>query len=555
MRSLLVLLLSAAGTLAGFAYGRSQWSDIWPELSRLNLTWTVGVGWLTGTATGVCAARAMARWRGRGPGRKVWWRRIAEGSIVVMALAPGAIWIMAVTPAGLMREAGPVTRLLGERRPNIVLIGIDALRPDHLGAYGSRAGLTPNLDEFAREATRYEAAYAASSWTLPSFGALLALRSPSESVVMFTEGEDGERYFDRAAVFADAPLLAERLSSEGYRTAAELTNPFLAGTKGWERGIDFFRNEDGSDTDALLTMRTTRAEIVTGNACDWLRLNRYQPFFLWMHYLDPHAPYGSPETPEELRRAYPGEWETARRDWYEEMQDAPAEVRARYQQFCREMYAEEVRYADRCVGKVLTELKRRGIYDNSIVVILSDHGEELFDRGGFEHGHSMHEEVLRVPLLVKWPKGVEADAVVGQTVALGSVTATVLELAGCPPMDGTRVTPLPRWDGGPGAEVFSEGTLHGVEQTALTTDEYKVIYRPGADEGGGAFEVYDRRRDRGERHDLAGTGAASELRARLRALTEEAQATRARRGESQVPRIEMTEEERRRLKSLGYLSD
>lgn len=550
----LLVPLTVAGTLVGFLYGRSQASDLWPDFSRLHTIWCMAVGWLAGLAL-TALVLLLVRSRSRPAQEPTRFVRAARLLAFTLALSPGALWVTALVPGGALREAGPMGVLLGDRRPNIVLIGIDALRADHVGAYGSRAGLTPNLDEFAREATRYEAAYAASSWTLPSLGAVFAMRSPSESVVMFTEGEDDERYFGRAAVFADVPLLSEGLRSAGYRTGAELTNPFLAGTKGWERGIEFFRNEDGSDAEALLTAGGARAETVTENALAWLRLNRRKPFFLWMHYLDPHAPYDSPDTPEELQRAYPAEWETARRNWYEEMQDAPAEARARYQQFCRKMYEEEVRYADRWVGEVLAELKRRGVYDTSLVVILSDHGEELFDHGAFEHGHSMHEEVLRVPLLVKWPKGIGADKTVGQTVGLGSLAATVLDVAGRPPMEGRRVEPLPRRDGGSGAEVFSEGVLHGSEQTALTTDEYKVIYRSGGDEGRGAFEVYDRRSDRGERRDLAGTGAAAALRARLKALTEEAQAARAKRAAAERPKTEMTEDERRRLKSLGYLSD
>jgi len=550
----LLVPLAVAGTLAGLAYGRSQASDLWPDLSRLNTIWWVALGWLAGLALAVLVL-LLFRSRGRPAQQPTGFVRAARVLAITLALSPGALWVTALFPGGSLREAGPIGVLLGDRRPNIILISIDALRADHVGVYGSAAGLTPHLDEFAREATRYEAAYAASPWTLPSLGALFAMRSPSESVVMFTEGEDGQRYFERAAVFADVPLLSEGLRSAGYRTGAELTNPFLAGTKGWERGIDFFRNEDGSDLEVLLTAGGAPAETVTENALAWLRLNRREPLFLWVHYLDPHAPYESPETPKELRREYPAQWETGRTYWYETMVNASPEEQARFQEYCRRMYAEEVRYADRWVGEVLAELKRRETYDTSLVVIFSDHGEELFEHGAFEHGHSMHEEVLRVPLLVKWPKGFGADKTVGQTVALGSLAATALEAAGCPPMEGRRVEPLPRQDGGLGTQVFSEGILHGSEQTALTTDDYKVIYRPGTDEGRGAFEVYDRRSDRGERRDLAGTGAAADLRARLKAHTEEAHAARAKRVAAGEPRTEMSEDERRRLKSLGYLSD
>lgn len=554
--ALTVSPFSIAGTLFGVLIGCMKWSSAWPEPSRLNLLWTASAGWVIGMAVGCVAAiaprfrlRSRPGYSGRG------WPRAAMMGLVVVGIAPGALWLPLSTRGELARGVGPMGRSRGDSRPNIILIGIDALRADHVGAYGSGAGLTPNLDAFAREATVYRSAYAASPWTLTSMGALASSLPPSRCVVARKNGEDPRAYTGRAALLAGAPLVTVSLQEAGYRTAAELTNPFLADRYGWKRGFDCFRNEDGSNTDLLLTSRTARGEIVTEHARAWLALNRKEPFFLWLHYLDPHAPYDSPDTPENLRKQYPPNWETRRTYWYEEMTGASPEERTRYQEFCRRMYAEEVRYADRQVGSLLAELRRRRLYGDSLIVIFSDHGEELFEHGGFEHGHSFHQEVLHVPLLVKWPTGVKADPSVTQTVSLARLAPTLIELAGLARQASDAATFLPRREGGPGEMVYSEAPLYGPDRTALTTDRYKVIYRLPAGDGDGSFEVYDRGRDPGEQFDLASGGAAAELRDRLREITKRALEARREASRDQPRTGLLDEAAKRRLRSLGYLSE
>ena len=550
----LLVPLAVAGTLVGFLYGRSQASDLWPDFSRLHTIWCMAVGWLAGLAL-TALVLLLVRSRSRPAQEPTRFVRAARLLAFALALSPVALWVTVLFPGGLLREAAPRGFLLGDRRPNIILISIDALRADHLGAYGSAAGLTPNLDAFAREATVYRSAAAASPWTLASFGALFTALPPSRSIIVREGDEDTVAYVWRTSLLRQAPLLSGALRTAGYRTAAELTNPFLSAERGWGRGFNAYRNEDGTNAEVLLTADTARAETVTDHARAWLALNRREPFFLWVHYLDPHAPYDSPDTPEELRRGYPSEWETGRTYWYETMVNAPQEEQARFEEYCRRMYAEEVRYADRWVGELLAELKRRGLYDDAVIAIISDHGEEMFEHGGFEHGHSMHEEVLHVPLLVKWPKGTPADPVVTQTVALDGLGPTLLELAWVPAGAGVSISALPRYDGQPGDGAYSEAPLYGPDQSALTTDDYKVIYHLPSEEKAGVFEVYDRRADPGEQHDLAGEGVAVEERERLRRMTEAAVAVRQQGGAEEAPRVELNDTARRRLKSLGYLSD
>jgi arylsulfatase A-like enzyme len=550
----LLVPLSVAGTMVGLAYGRSQTLDLWPDYARLYTIRCAGVGWLVGL---VLAGLVLLISKPRlGPARRPGgFVRAARVVAITLALAPGALWVSALLPGSPLRQAMSVRWPGRAEGPNIVLISIDALRADHLGAYGSNAGLTPNLDAFAREATVYRSAVAASPWTLASLGALFTGLSPSQSVTVRKGNEDTTAYAGRATLLGRAPLLSEALSSAGYRTAAELTNPFLSAGRGWERGFDFFRNEDGGDALVLLAGETARADRVTEHARAWLALKRRPPFFLWVHYLDPHAPYDSPDAPEALRREYPSEWETGRTYWYETMVDAKPEEQARFAEYCRKAYAEEVRYADRWVGELLADLKRRGLYDEAAIAITSDHGEELFEHGGFEHGHSMHAEVLHVPLLVKWPKGTAADRTIAQTVSLESLGPTLLELAGVSTGQGVSAAALPRQEAGGGAGAYSEAMLYGPDQSALTTDDYKVIYHLPTEEAGESFEVYDRRADPGERHDLAAEGVAMGESERLRRMTEAAMAARAEQGAGEAPKVELNETAKRRLKSLGYLSD
>jgi len=207
------------------------------------------------------------------------------------------------------------------------------------------------------------------------------------------------------------------------------------------------------------------------------------------------------------------------------------------------------------VGELLAELKRRGIYDEAAIAIISDHGEELFEHGQFEHGHTMHDELLHVPLLVKWPKGTRADPVVTQVVTLESLGATLLELAGAPAEAGSSIGPLPRYDAAGDTAAYSEAPLYGADQTALTTSAYKVIYHRPSAETEGSFEVYDRREDASEGHDLAGNGVAEKECERLRRLTEAAVTARKNAAPGRPARRELDETTKRGLKSLGYLSD
>ena len=550
-------MAAGLGALAGAAAGAARWSQAWPELSILALAKATASGWVIGVVVSPVFYVLSRKLQGAllcAPTKLARLLRYTRHSLTIAAVAPILLMLTLLQTEGLLRRAfGPVRRP-GGARPNLIFITVDALRTDHLGAYGSREELTPNLDGFAEEATRYDAAYVSSPWTLTSFASIMSSRPPSQCGLKLTTPRMHNWYLYSAKLPESVPLLPEQLQQAGYTTAAELTNCFLTDERGWERGFSYFRNEDGPALGAILT----RADEVTHNTLAWLRLRPRQPFFLWVHYLDPHVPYNSPDTPAKLRAQYPGDWLTRREYWYTTMRYRDEETKARYAEFCRKMYAEEVRYTDRWLGTLLTGIKRTGEWDRSMIVIASDHGEELFDHGEFEHGHTMHEELLRVPLLIKWPKGVTADAQVSQVVSMLDLAPTFTELAGSPQLPGAVGRPLPRKSGGDGEEAYSEGILHGPEQTALTTDSYKVIHRPNNPLAGEMYLIYNRKVDRQESTALAEKEASPAIKARL--IAQERAAMEAARkwkvsNQQEFRGIDLSHATREKLKDLGYIGE
>jgi arylsulfatase A-like enzyme len=546
-------LTAIAGLLVGAAAGFAQWSDAWPELSLMAVARGAMIGWAAGVVLSLPLAWLWRTGSGRERPTAKRWVRLLGFAASLLALAPAALWVAAAPPGGSGRKALLGGRRAGDRRPNLILISIDALRRDHVSVYGTQTGLTPNLDAFAKEATRYNAAYATCPWTLPSFASAFTSWAPCE-LGLKTSAIESQQWLEQFAVWPrEPPMLAERLQKAGYATAAEITNPFLHAGRGTSQGFESFRNENVA---ARIKAGCAGADVVTKSTLAWLRLNRRAPFFLWVHYIDPHSPYEAPTTPPEWRKQYPPQWATKREYWQATIELEDKATQRRYQEFCRSMYAEEVRYADAWLGKLLSRMRADGLYENSVIVITADHGEELFDHGGFEHGHCMYSEVLSVPLLVKWPQDTQADAHITRTVCLTDLTPTFLELAGVRDRQGVRGHPLPRRNGGPGEEVYAEAVLYGEEQTALITDRYQVIYHPFADSEAEAWEVYDLRQDPRQQTNLAATNAAAELRARLKQLSDQAQVLARKWEKAEAAKRQgytPTEEDKRMLRALGYL--
>ena len=325
-----------------------------------------------------------------------------------------------VIAAGLLSAAAPLCA-----GPNLVLIGWDTLRADHVGALGYKRATTPNLDALARDSFLFTNAVSQASWTLPSFMSLFTGLYPSEHGVTnkFKLPAAGSTGLEPAALSTAIVTMAQLFKANGYRTAAFTGGAGLGGSFGFSRGFDVY-----ADSRDFAGFGTTFPE-----ALDWLGKNGGAPYFLFVHGYDTH-PF------HDLEPAGPVTFVTAA-----EKSNA-LKLRPRHEKFrlrlldgrrlkytradvqlWTDVYDEKILRADRMLGDFLGRLAAVGSTD-TVVVLLSDHGEELFDHGGVDHGMTLYDEVIRVPLLIRVPG--RPGGRIAQQVRAIDVFPTLIELLG-----------------------------------------------------------------------------------------------------------------------------
>ncbi len=399
-------------------------------------------------------------------------------------------------------------------RPNIVIIAVDSLRADHLGCYGYRKATSPAIDALADESIVFERAFAAGIPTMPSFTTLLTGLHPYRHGIV---GHAGARQLS-----AEILMLPQLAHQHGYLTAACDNLVIQGGGRGtwFARGYDYYAGfiyKPFGDQSAWITERALGFLDVCGGS------RRGRPLFLFLHYWDPHSPYG-PLPPYDTLHYVPGSGEVDLRAVYDV---APAyydtflaDMRLRHPDdyaYVMAQYDGEISQVDAQVGRVVGGLKERGLWDNSIVVLLSDHGE-AFGEGGlyFDH-HGLYDAVTRIALMIHTP-----DHHSGRVTALVSsedLVPTLCDLAALPPppyeLTGTSMRPL--MEGTARAlrdrVVLTESSRQA--SLALCTERWKLIRPIVADAAGRPLpDVYGRPRrpdtllfdlehDPCERHDLS----------------------------------------------------
>lgn len=382
-----------------------------------------------------------------------------------------------------------------ETSPPIVLLIVDTLRSDRLPAYGYRDVATPAIDSLRRSSTLFAHAYSPVPLTLPAHASLFTGSLPSEHGV-----RDNSGY----VLPDEAETLAELLSGAGYRTGGFVSSFVLRGATGIAQGFEHY---DGLDVaGGRQTGAADRAGQVTVDAAlEWLASAGDQPFFLFVHLYEPHAPYAAPEP-------------------YASRYDDP--------------YDAEVAQSDALVGSVITALRRSGRFDESLIFLASDHGEGLGDHGEEEHGILLYRETLQVPLLMKLP-GQRAARTEETAVALQDVFGTVCRIASLPCAQPTDLrAPLA------GRQLLAETyypelRLGWSRLASVIEDRHHYIE-------GIRGELFDLANDPEELHDIASDDRRT-LR-RLQARVAELPKRLAARPQT------VTDEQAERLRSLGYLS-
>ncbi len=390
-------------------------------------------------------------------------------------------------------------------RPWIVLIVIDTLRADFVGTYGFEGDITPQIDALARESIVFEQAYSGAPWTKPSIASLFTSLHPEAHGVLDHKGrfDDSER--TRHVVDALAPeaeTLAEVLSATGYSTSAIVTNHWIQNELGFGQGFDEF-----------LLPKPRTGDAVVAETRRWLtRVDRERPAFLYLHLMDAHGPYSAAAEDLKAVEAMAGTGKERRLTpaearaivWY--LRDSPwvAGKPGRSLARWRAAYGAGVHAADRYVGEVLAALRADGLLDHAVVIVTSDHGEELADHGGWDHGYDLYEEQLRVPLLIRLPGGDGGGRRIQRPAALLDIMPTLLGLAGARTEAPLMGRDLRAELNGPTTDEITPAILAtGVKSRtglhAIRSGRYKLLL----DEDSQEARLYDLVDDPGERHNLA----------------------------------------------------
>jgi choline-sulfatase len=426
-----------------------------------------------------------------------------------------------------------------ERPRGVVLIVVDTLRADHLGVYGYSRDTSSRLGRWAKDGMVFERALATAPWTLPTFGSILTGRLPTGHGAGY-RGEGGVRPRS-TRLDQSIPTLAEQLQQAGFVTGAIVNNPWTKPRFGLNRGFETY------DFQATSNRRQRRAAKVVDLATSWIDAHQDRPFFLLVHLFDPHMTY---DPPPSVRGTFTDAFEGR----YTLPVYAPQQIRARANDvtdderaFITAAYDEEVVYVIQELDRFFAGLEERDLFRQLLVVLTSDHGEELFDHDSFEHGHSVYQELLHVPLVV-WGPSVRSGRE-AMPVSVIDISPTILEAVGVSGESGflsrsvwSRLTAGDRLSPRP---LVAEGILYGSERKAIIEWPLKLEL----DVAGDSSRLFHLESDPEERTDLA----ASEVEA-VRHLEERLHSLLAAARSGEAPEeVELDEETLEELRSLGYI--
>jgi arylsulfatase A-like enzyme len=346
-------------------------------------------------------------------------------------------------PADVWLAEPLITAPAHDDRPNILVYVVDCLRADHVGAYGYRRPTTPAIDRIASGSVVLEQAFANAAWTLASVGTLFTGVYPHRHGAQTRDG----------TLRIDLPTVAERLREAGYATAAWTANPVMdATTFGLSRGFDRYELLARGrvwevDADAALLNNAVLA---------WLDQNRDRRFFVYLHSLDLHTPY-RPRPPFDALFLRPGR---------DEMGQA------------MDLYDNELAYNDREIGRLVEWLRKQDLYDNLLLLLTADHGEEFGEHGQVRHGRSLFEGLLHVPLFLKLPGSRGRGWRVSTPVSHLDVAPTLLDFARAAPLedaDGISLRPLLERKRLPARLIFAEQISPRETIYAVRDDRYKYV--------------------------------------------------------------------------------
>lgn len=439
---------------------------------------------------------------------------------------------------------------------HVILFTVDTLRYDVLSCSGNMTFQTPGIDGIASGSIIYDNAYSSSSWTLPSFASLFTGVSPAAHLTTKLKSRLPPAF----------TTLAEYMRRKGYYTAAIGDNPILAlESNNICRGFTYYnffpkRSLRNSVGEFILKkyfrkyfVLDASTEEMTAIAQKWISVNINKPFFLWIHYLDPHIPYNPPERFISDKKT-PEKYENTFND-LKGIRTGRLKLSEEEKKWAKSLYEAEVRYVDENVGRLSETLKELNIYDDSLIIFTSDHGEEFWEHNGFEHGHTMYNELIHIPLMIKLPQAENAGKV-EKNVTLASLFSTVLKLCQInseAEMYSASPLPLKKNDEPAYREViFSSGNLYFEPKESIIDKELKLIISKDS----GKKELYDIIEDPLEKTSFAESLPleTSKLGNLITRHYANAMKIKKKLNLDNPENTEIDAETQKRLKSLGYLN-
>jgi len=394
-----------------------------------------------------------------------------------------------------------------KKHRNVLLVSLDTLRADRLGCYGYEFPTSPVIDELAGDSILFENAEAQSTWTLPSHMSL------------FTSLHLSEHRMDEFEEALAEPILTfpHVLEAAGVQNAAFTGGGWVFSSFGYERGFDVYHNCVAPEWPQTRE-HGEPLTVIGGRALDWLkRHGRDAPFFLFVHTFDIHGDYiPSRET---VQKVHPGHSYSGRipeidrrvqdvflRDvWMARLagKPSPVDLTPEDAEHISFMYDGNIRRADDMLGWFFEELRALGFWDDLLVILLSDHGEELGDHGLWYHGHTVHRELTHVPLIIRFPKGDQRrGGTIRTPIALNDVAPTILDYLDVEIPDQFRGhSLLPLIEGGKPGPVAVYSETEKTESISRMSERYKVIAYHGEPET--PAELYDWRKDPMEQESLS----------------------------------------------------
>lgn len=458
----------------------------------------------------------------------------------------------------------PVIYTKGRSGRSVILISLDTLRADHLGCYGYSRPTSPNSDALSRDSVLFEHTYAASNWTLPAHVSLMtSLSGPSHGV-----------YFGNERIDSSNIMLAEVLRQKNFFCTAVTGAGYVSSFFGFSRGFETYREGEG------FISHQNSAELVAGVAAEWLQNNRDKDFFLFLHTYQTHNPYACPPPYSTMFLGKDRLWE--RLDLLRHLGGRSASYRelpAEERENIVGLYDGEILYTDESLIKGLIEkLKELDLYDQSMIILTSDHGEEFYEHGAWMHGPGLYDESIRVPLIIKFPDSRFRGKRIATLVRQVDIMPTVLDVMGIPAgelnLEGRSLLPVVQgkekgdrtfladavYDTSFGNSrrgeepdmIFPDKVAFGIKKNKLIfnrelePDVYRFFSPPPP--RGQAAELFDLETDPGEKRNLASQKADS-VRDQVRIIQEVYKNVAKKRAK----RIQVDEKLEEQLRALGYI--